>query len=228
MIKECEKTIQTASKNFPPGVETNMIFTANQFLNVSINKVVETLIEAFILVSIVVFIFLQDLRSTLIPAIAVPVAIIGTFFFLQLFGFTINLLTLFALVLAIGIVVDDAIVVVEAVHAKLDHACGLAERGYRGSDERDQRRSDVDHAGNGCRIYSGDIYQRICRRFLQTVWSHAGRGHPYFCGKCANAEPGLMRAAAKTASMKTNCVRAFWHDSYSAFNVGVPCRNEKI
>ncbi|HEY4196165.1 MAG TPA: efflux RND transporter permease subunit [Mucilaginibacter sp.] len=120
MIKECEKTIETASKNFPPGVETNMIFTANQFLDVSINKVVETLIEAFILVSIVVFIFLQDLRSTLIPAIAVPVAIIGTFFFLQLFGFTINLLTLFALVLAIGIVVDDAIVVVEAVHSKLD------------------------------------------------------------------------------------------------------------
>jgi HAE1 family hydrophobic/amphiphilic exporter-1 len=120
MIKECEKTIATAAKGFPPGVTTNMIFTANQFLDVSINKVVETLIEAFILVSIVVFIFLQDLRSTLIPAIAVPVAIVGTFFFLQLFGFTINLLTLFALVLAIGIVVDDAIVVVEAVHAKLD------------------------------------------------------------------------------------------------------------
>jgi HAE1 family hydrophobic/amphiphilic exporter-1 len=80
-----------------------------------------TLLEAFVLVFIVVFIFLQDLRSTLIPAIAVPVAIIGTFFFLQLFGFTINLLTLFALVLAIGIVVDDAIVVVEAVHSKLDH-----------------------------------------------------------------------------------------------------------
>ncbi len=120
MIKECEKTIAEASKRFPPGIEQNMIFTANQFLDVSINKVVDTLIEAFILVSIVVFIFLQDLRSTLIPAIAVPVAIIGTFFFLQLFGFTINLLTLFALVLAIGIVVDDAIVVVEAVHAKLD------------------------------------------------------------------------------------------------------------
>ena len=120
MIKDCEKTLQEASKRFPSGIEYNMIFTANQFLDVSIKKVVETLIEAFILVSIVVFIFLQDLRSTLIPAIAVPVAIVGTFFFLQLFGFTINLLTLFALVLAIGIVVDDAIVVVEAVHAKLD------------------------------------------------------------------------------------------------------------
>ncbi|HET6252923.1 MAG TPA: efflux RND transporter permease subunit [Puia sp.] len=120
MIKECERTIETAARSFPPGVSSDMIFTANQFLDVSINKVVETLIEAFILVSIVVFIFLQDLRSTLIPAIAVPVAIVGTFFFLQLFGFTINLLTLFALVLAIGIVVDDAIVVVEAVHSKLD------------------------------------------------------------------------------------------------------------
>jgi HAE1 family hydrophobic/amphiphilic exporter-1 len=120
MIKECENVLATAAKSYPPGVSMNMIFTANQFLDISIHKVVETLIEAFILVSIVVFVFLQDLRSTLIPAIAVPVAIVGTFFFLNLFGFTINLLTLFALVLAIGIVVDDAIVVVEAVHAKLD------------------------------------------------------------------------------------------------------------
>jgi HAE1 family hydrophobic/amphiphilic exporter-1 len=120
MIKECESVLATASRRYPPGVSMNMIFTANQFLDISIHKVVETLIEAFILVSIVVFVFLQDLRSTLIPAIAVPVAIVGTFFFLNLFGFTINLLTLFALVLAIGIVVDDAIVVVEAVHAKLD------------------------------------------------------------------------------------------------------------
>jgi HAE1 family hydrophobic/amphiphilic exporter-1 len=125
MIKECESVLATAGKRYPPGVSMNMIFTANQFLDISIHKVVETLIEAFILVSIVVFVFLQDLRSTLIPAIAVPVAIVGTFFFLNLFGFTINLLTLFALVLAIGIVVDDAIVVVEAVHAKLDqHSAG--------------------------------------------------------------------------------------------------------
>src|SRR5690606_14831245 len=85
-----------------------------------IDKVIMTLIEAFILVFIVVFIFLQDVRSTLIPAIAVPVSIVGTFFFLNLFGYSLNLLTLFALVLAIGIVVDDAIVVVEAVHAKLE------------------------------------------------------------------------------------------------------------
>ncbi|ULQ52009.1 efflux RND transporter permease subunit [Flavihumibacter fluvii] len=127
MIKQVEATIETASKTFPPGVEYTMIFTANEFLDVSISQVIITLIEAFILVFIVVFIFLQDLRSTLIPAIAVPVAIIGTFFFLKLFGFTINLLTLFALVLAIGIVVDDAIVVVEAVHAKLDNDVSSAK-----------------------------------------------------------------------------------------------------
>src|SRR5690606_23404234 len=95
------------------------MFSAKEFLDESIYQVEETLIIAFILVFLVVYVFLQDFRSTLIPAIAVPVAIIGTFFFLQLFGFTINLLTLFALVLAIGIVVDDAIVVVEAVHTKM-------------------------------------------------------------------------------------------------------------
>jgi HAE1 family hydrophobic/amphiphilic exporter-1 len=96
-------------------------YDTSLFLTASIDKVVTTLIEAFLLVFLVVFIFLQDLRSTLIPAIAVPVSIIGTFLFLNLFGYSINLLTLFALVLAIGIVVDDAIVVVEAVHAKIDH-----------------------------------------------------------------------------------------------------------
>jgi len=127
LIKNCETAIEQASKTFPPGVSYSSMFNANEFLDASIEKVIHTLIEAFVLVFIVVFIFLQDFRSTLIPAIAVPVAIVGTFFFLQLFGFTINLLTLFALVLAIGIVVDDAIVVVEAVHAKLDHGAKSAK-----------------------------------------------------------------------------------------------------
>ncbi|MET6996270.1 efflux RND transporter permease subunit [Chitinophaga defluvii] len=113
------KLMEKASKSFPAGVKYANIYSTKEYLDESIDQVKHTLIEAFILVFIVVFIFLQDFRSTLIPAIAVPVAIIGTFFFMQLFGFTINLLTLFALVLAIGIVVDDAIVVVEAVHAKM-------------------------------------------------------------------------------------------------------------
>ncbi len=115
------KLMEKASKTFPKGVKHLILYNTKDSLDQSIDQVIHTLIEAFILVFLVVFLFLQDFRSTLIPAIAVPVAIIGTFFFMQLFGFSINLLTLFALVLAIGIVVDDAIVVVEAVHAKMEH-----------------------------------------------------------------------------------------------------------
>jgi HAE1 family hydrophobic/amphiphilic exporter-1 len=114
------KLLEKSAKDFPVGIKHNVFYSTKIALDQSIDQVKHTLIEAFILVFIVVFIFLQDFRSTLIPAIAVPVAILGTFFFMQLFGFSINLLTLFALVLAIGIVVDDAIVVVEAVHAKID------------------------------------------------------------------------------------------------------------
>lgn len=120
IINEINEHLDQIKEDLPKGMDVFVPYSTNDFLNASIDKVVHTLIEAFILVFIVVFIFLQDLRSTLIPAIAVPVSIIGTFFFLNLFGYSINLLTLFALVLAIGIVVDDAIVVVEAVHAKLD------------------------------------------------------------------------------------------------------------
>ena len=116
-----QKFMDKAEKDFPKGVKYLTLYSTKVSLDQSIDQVIHTLIEAFILVFIVVFIFLQDFRSTLIPAIAVPVAILGTFFFMQLFGFSINLLTLFALVLAIGIVVDDAIVVVEAVHAKMEH-----------------------------------------------------------------------------------------------------------
>ena len=115
-----EKRMEELEKSFPGQMEYNIPYATKDSLDQSINQVMLTLLEAFILVFLVVFIFLQDLRSTLIPAIAVPVSIIGTFFFMKLFGFSINILTLFALVLAIGIVVDDAIVVVEAVHAKME------------------------------------------------------------------------------------------------------------
>ncbi len=120
IITEVTTILEESKPNFPKGMDYVIPFNTKTFLDASIDKVVSTLVEAFILVFIVVFLFLQDFRSTLIPAIAVPVAIVGTFFFLQLFGFSINMLTLFAMILAIGIVVDDAIVVVEAVHAKLD------------------------------------------------------------------------------------------------------------
>ena len=106
--------------SFPPGMEYNMAYDVSRFLDASISAVLTTLIEAFILVGIVVFIFLQDWRSTLIPVLAVPVALVGTFAFMNMLNFSVNLLTLFALVLAIGIVVDNAIVVVEAVHVKME------------------------------------------------------------------------------------------------------------
>ena len=127
IIETVMEELETIEAGLPEGVEIFIPYNTNEFLEASIEKVVHTLIEAFILVFIVVFIFLQDFRSTLIPAIAVPVSIVGTFFFLNLFGYSINLLTLFALVLAIGIVVDDAIVVVEAVHAKIDEGAKSAK-----------------------------------------------------------------------------------------------------
>jgi hydrophobic/amphiphilic exporter-1 (mainly G- bacteria), HAE1 family len=127
ILTEAQNLLKKFSADLPKGIQATIMYNSKEFLDASIDQVMHTLVEAFILVFIVVFIFLQDIRSTLIPAIAVPVAIVGTFFFLQLFGFTINLLTLFALVLAIGIVVDDAIVVVEAVHTKMEKT-GLPAR----------------------------------------------------------------------------------------------------
>ncbi|MBO9729380.1 MAG: efflux RND transporter permease subunit [Chitinophaga sp.] len=114
------QVMDNAAKTFPKGIKYQVTMSTKEQLDVSIAQVKSTLIEAFILVFVIVFLFLQDFRSTLIPAIAVPVSLVGTFFFLQMMGFSINMLTLFALVLAIGIVVDDAIVVVEAVHSKME------------------------------------------------------------------------------------------------------------
>ncbi|SER62513.1 efflux RND transporter permease subunit [Pedobacter rhizosphaerae] len=120
VIDNIKSKMASLKKNsFPPGMEYNYAYDVSRFLDASIHEVLRTLIEAFILVFIVVFIFLQDFRSTLIPALAVPVALISTLAFLLIMGFSINILTLFALVLAIGIVVDNAIVVVEAVHVKM-------------------------------------------------------------------------------------------------------------
>jgi HAE1 family hydrophobic/amphiphilic exporter-1 len=121
VIKDIKAKMEEIKKtSFPKGLDYEISYDVSKFLDASIEKVVHTLVEAFILVGLVVFLFLGDWRSTLIPAIAVPVSLIGTFVFMQVFGITLNLITLFALVLAIGVVVDDAIVVIEAVHAKME------------------------------------------------------------------------------------------------------------
>lgn len=119
------KMTELKAASFPPGMDYTVSYDVSAFLDASIYEVIKTLLEAFVLVALVVFIFLQDVRSTVIPIIAVPVSLIGTFFFMNLLGFSLNLITLFALVLAIGIVVDDAIVVIEAVHAKM-HGTNLS------------------------------------------------------------------------------------------------------
>ncbi len=120
VIQNIKNRMEELKVNFPPGMSYTVSYDVSSFLDASIHEVIKTLIEAFILVSLVVFLFLQDWRSTLIPVLTVPVSLIGTFFFMNMLGFSLNLITLFSLVLAIGIVVDDAIVVVEAVHAKME------------------------------------------------------------------------------------------------------------
>lgn len=132
VIADVKDKLEELKSTFPPGMQYEISYDVSNFLDASIEKVVHTLLEAFVLVALVVFIFLGDWRSTLIPTLAVPVSLVGTFIVMQMFGMTINLITLFALVLAIGIVVDNAIVVVEAVHAK------MAEKGlspYRATTE---------------------------------------------------------------------------------------------
>ena len=128
IINDCLKVVDSMKKELPAGLKIAVPMNNNDFLDASIHEVIKTLIEAFILVFFVTYVFLQDFRSTIIPAIAIPVALVGTFFFMNLIGFSINLITLSALVLAIAIVVDDAIVVVEAVHAKLDVGYKSARR----------------------------------------------------------------------------------------------------
>lgn len=120
VIDNVKEKLEDMKSGFPPGVDYKVSYDVSKFLDASIDQVIDTLRDAFLLVALVVFLFLGDFRSTIIPILAVPVSLIGAFFIMQAFGLSINLITLFALVLAIGIVVDDAIVVVEAVHEKME------------------------------------------------------------------------------------------------------------
>ena len=162
-ISDLETLLNDYSDKLPAGLHINIAQSANDFLFASIHEVIKTLIEAFILVFIVVYVFLQDFRSTLIPAIAIPVALIATFFVLKLIGFSINLLTLSAMVLAIAIVVDDAIVVVEGVHAKLD-------QGYKSA-----RAASIDAMSElGGAIVSITLVMMSVFIFIQKKWLSFG------------------------------------------------------
>ena len=164
-------------ESFPPGMDYEFAYDVSKFLDASIEKVLHTLLEAFILVSLVVYMFLGDLRSTLIPTLAVPVSLIGTFFVLKLMGLSINLITLFAMVLAIGVVVDDAIVVVEAVHAKMAQKRPSHLPGDHGGGPRDLRRDHRDHTRHDVRLYPRDFHPWSGRHFLPRVRDHDGHVH---------------------------------------------------
>ena len=131
VIEKVKDKLEDLKKSFPPGMEYEISYDVSNFLDASIENVVHTLRDAFILVALVVFVFLGDWRSTLIPTLAVPISLIGAFFFMQIFGLTINMVTLFALVLAIGIVVDDAIVVGLRPHEEMGHAVWLVRKDGR-------------------------------------------------------------------------------------------------
>ncbi len=178
VIEEIKSELEAIkAESFPPGMDYEFAYDVSKFLDASIEKVLHTLVEAFILVSLVVYMFLGDLRSTVIPIIAVPVSLIGTFFVLSLMGLSINLITLFAMVLAIGVVVDDAIVVVEAVHAK------MAEKHlspYRATAEVLHEISGAIIAitlGDDVRLRSGDVHSRCGRHLLPPVRDHDGHVH---------------------------------------------------
>jgi len=192
ILTELERQINEFEKNLPDGMHFKIMYNAKEFLDASIGQVEETLIIAFVLVAIVVFIFLQDFRSTLIPVIAVPVAIIGTFFFLNLFGFSINLLTLFALVLAIGIVVDDAIVVVEAVHSKMERE-HLRPRKATVESMREISGAIISITLVMAAVfYTCELCTGACGGVLQAVCVYAGYRHSYFRRQCIDVEPGLV------------------------------------
>ena len=184
VIVKSLQVMDEVSQSFPEGIHYVNTVNANKFLDASIAKIVRTLLEAFILVFLVVYLFLQDFRSTLIPAISVPVALIGTFFFLYLFGFSINLLTLFALLLAIGIVVDDAIVVVEVMTCQTRSGYTSSKQASIDGMNEISNSNRFHNACDGFSVHSGDIYFRINRCIFQAVWCHTCHCHHHFCNKC--------------------------------------------
>ncbi len=195
IIKDCESEVDMLAKDLPNGLHFAIPMNNNDFLEASIHEVIKTLIEAFILVFFVTYVFLQDFRSTIIPAIAIPVALVGTFFFMNLIGFSINLITLSALVLAIAIVVDDAIVVVEAVHAKLDV-------GYKSA-----RKASIDAmcglivhlTGHDAGVHSRIIHARHLRCVLSAVWSDHGHSHwPFSLERAHSVTCPLRRVPEST------------------------------
>ena len=186
------------SKRFPPGVKYDIVYNPTQFIQQSVDAVIETIGEAIVLVILVVILFLQTWRAAIIPLVAIPVSLIGSFFFLATFGFSLNNLSLFGLVLAIGIVVDDAIVVVENVERNIAIGlvaarCGAQEHG-RGRFGADRHRA---RALRGVRAV--DVHHRHFRAVLPAIRADHRRRHRHFADRVADLVAGDVRAAAQAA-----------------------------
>ena len=179
-------------QSFPPGMDYEFAYDVSKFLDASIEKVLHTLLEAFILVSLVVYMFLGDLRSTLIPTLTVPVSLVGTFFVLQLMGLSINLITLFAMVLAIGVVVDDAIVVVEAVHVK------MAQKHLSPYLATAEVMHEISGAIIAITLVMTSVFVPVTfipgavGTFYRAVWDHDGHGHHSVWTDRPDADPRAL------------------------------------
>ena len=191
------ETMANIAKRFPVGLRYDIPFDTTRFVEVSIEEVAITFVEAIALVVLVVFLFLQSVRAMIIPIIAIPVSIIGTFAGMYLLGFSINLLTLFALVLAIGIVVDNAIVVVEAV-SEDERGTHASDAGYTGGHERDQRRAGGHYARDVRRIHTGCLFVRPGWRILPAVLADARHRHRDLRHQRSNVNACTVRHHAQT------------------------------
>ena len=191
-------TMEELSKSFPAGIEHTIIYDPTQFIQQSVDAVIETIGEAVILVVLVVILFLQTWRAAIIPIVAIPVSLIGTFFFMAMFGFSLNNLSLFGLVLAIGIVVDDAIVVVENVERNI--AAGLSPRDAAIQEHgRGRRGAGRDCAGAVRGVRSVRLHHRHFRPVLPPVRAHDRRRDDHLPDRVADAVAGDVRVAAQAA-----------------------------
>ena len=206
VAEQVRSKMQALQQKFPPGMGYVIPVDSTRFVTASIKEVTNTLIEAMVLVIAVVFLFLQSWRATLIPMVAVPISLIGTFAGLWLFGFSINTLTLFAMVLAIGIVVDDAIVVLENVRTADGGRKTLAQAGGHQGHARSDRRADCHCAGAVCGVCAGGFSGGHCRPAVQAVCRDRGGGGGVVGRGGADADPGLMCLAAESPAHRKQAV----------------------
>ena len=193
-----ENTMEDLSKRFPPGLKYTIVYNPTQFIQQSVEAVETTIGEAIILVVLVVILFLQTWRAAIIPIVAIPVSLIGTFFFMSIFGFTLNNLSLFGLVLAIGIVVDDAIVVVENVQRNIEAGLKPARRGGQ-KHGRGGRGAGRDRAGADFGVLAVGLHHRHFRTVLPAVRAHHRRRDHHLADRVADAIAGAMHVAAQAA-----------------------------